>query len=96
MMKRWTVIFVAFLLTFPLYAEAAEQHVVMDIEGMFCNMCPLAVKKSLEGVEGVKEVKVSLKEKKAWLTVDDSVTDDALVKAVSKAGPYKGKVIDRK
>ncbi len=38
MMKRWTVIFVAFLLAFALYAEAAEQHVVMDIEGMFCSM----------------------------------------------------------
>ncbi len=41
-------------------------------------------------------MKVSFKEKKAWLTVDDSVTDDALVEVVSKAGSYKGKVIDRK
>jgi copper chaperone CopZ len=40
-------------------------------------------------------VKVSYEEKKAWLTADESVTDTALVKAVQKAGSYKGKVIER-
>jgi len=39
-------------------------------------------------------VKVSLKEKKAWLTVDDTVTDEALEAGVERSG-YKGKVILR-
>jgi hypothetical protein len=40
-------------------------------------------------------VKVSYKEKKAWLTADESVTDTALVTAAQKAGSYQGKVIER-
>ncbi|MBW2392546.1 MAG: hypothetical protein DRG34_06615 [Deltaproteobacteria bacterium] len=53
------------------------------------------MKKSLSGVQGVEDVKVSYKEKKAQLTADESVTDAALIEAVQKAGPYKGKVVDR-
>ena len=40
-------------------------------------------------------MKVSYEEKKAWLTVDESVTDGTLVEAVQKAGPYSGKVVER-
>ncbi len=96
MIKKWIVIIIAFLLASVIYVEAAEQNVVMEIEGMFCPLCPLAVKKSLSKVEGVKDVKVSLKEKKAWLTVEESVTDKTLIEAVKKAGSYKGTVIERK
>jgi hypothetical protein len=38
---------------------------------------------------------VSFGLKKAWLTADDSVTDEMLADAVQKAG-YSGKVIERK
>jgi mercuric ion binding protein len=78
------------------FAEAAEQAVVMKIEGMTCELCAIAIKKSLKGVPGVRNVKVSYAEKKAWVTVDKSVTDDALIDAVRKAGEYEGKVIERK
>jgi mercuric ion binding protein len=84
------------LLALPVLAQASQQQVVMDIRGMTCELCPLAIKKSLEKVPGVKEVKVSLEEKKAWLTVDGTVTDKALADAVQKAGEYTGKVIERK
>ena len=57
-------------------------------------MCAIAVKRSLAGVEGVKEVDVSFKEKKAWLTADESVTDEVLELSVEKSG-YRGKVILR-
>lgn len=30
--------------------------VTLDVDGMTCNMCPIAVKKALEKVEGVAEV----------------------------------------
>ncbi|GEM_PF-4724453 len=35
-------------------------------------------------------------EEKAWLVVDEKVTNEALEKAVARAGGYKGKVIERK
>lgn len=76
------------------YSAAAEQKVVMEINGMTCSLCTFAVKKSLSGINGVNDVKVSYKKKKAWLIADDSVTDFTLAEAVQKAG-YKGKVVER-
>lgn len=74
----------------------AAQQMVMDIQGMTCELCPIAIKKSLGKVKGVNSVKVSFEEKKARLVVDDAVTDKALEDAVWKAGAYKGKVLERK
>ncbi len=74
----------------------ADQNVVMEIKGMTCEVCTVAVKKALLDVQGIKNVKVSYDEKKAWLVVDKTVTDDVLSGAVRKAGEYEGKVIERK
>ncbi|TWJ33486.1 heavy-metal-associated domain-containing protein [Geobacter argillaceus] len=95
-MKRviGTVVVAVLLLTAG-YVLAAQQ-VVMDIKGMTCELCPLAIRKSLEKVAGVKSVKVSFDDKKARLAVDEAVTDKALEQAVQKAGTYTGKVIERK
>lgn len=38
---------------------------------------------------------MSFQKEKAWLSADESVTNEVLVEAVVKAG-YKGKVIERK
>ena len=95
MIKRWILIIVVILLLVAGYSAAAEQKIVIHIDGMTCGLWPLAVKKSLAGIKGVQGVKVSYEEKKAWLTADESVTDTALVKAVQKAGPYKGTVVER-
>ena len=67
----------------------------MEIEGMTCDLCSIAIRKSLEEVKGVGAVKVSFEEKKAWITVDDAVTDAALTDAVKKAGPCKARIIER-
>jgi len=77
-------------------AAAADQNVIVEINGMTCDVCTIAVKKSLKSVPGVKSVKVSFEENKARLVVDPSVTDGALTDALKKAGEYEGKVIERK
>ncbi len=41
-------------------------------------------------------MRVSFKDKKAYLVVDESVPNEALEKAVSRAGSYRGKVIERR
>ncbi len=41
-------------------------------------------------------MEVSLEEKKAWLTVDETVTNETLSNAVKKAGGFKGKVVERR
>lgn len=93
---RWIALIILAVVFIGAYGEAAEQQVVMEIEGMTCDLCPLAIKKSLEGIKGVGAVKVSLEEKKAWLTIDESVADAVLTDAVAKAGPYKARIIERK
>ncbi len=85
----------ALLLATAVFA-GSNQNVVMEIKGMTCEVCTIAVKKALMDVQGVKSVKVSYDKKKAWLVVDKTVTDDMLSGAVRKAGDYEGKVIERK
>ena len=58
----------------------------LDIEGMMCAHCQAHVKQALEGVEGVREVTVSLEEKKAVVTADDTVADQTLIDAVKESG----------
>ncbi len=77
-------------------AAAADQSVVMEIKGMSCEVCTVAVKKALSAVPGVKSVKVSYDEKKAWLVVEQTVPDGMLTDVVRKAGEYESKVIERK
>ena len=55
---------------------------VLSIEGMMCSHCTGRVSKALSGVDGVKNVEVSLEEKNAVVTADESVTADALKAAV--------------
>ena len=95
MIKQWVFIIIAIVLV-AAYGAAAEEKVVMEIEGMSCNLCPVAVKKSLSEIQGVKEIEVSFKERRARLSVDESVTDEMLLEAVRKAGPFKGSIVKTK
>lgn len=45
--------------------EGEIKTIEIPIEGMSCMSCVATVKKSLSGMEGVKEVNVSLKDKKS-------------------------------
>jgi periplasmic mercuric ion binding protein len=64
-------------------AFAAEQTVTMDIEKMTCALCPITVKKSMEGVDGVQDVDVDFDSKTAVVTFDDSKTTAAAVAQAS-------------
>ena len=96
-MKYVLVILVAVLISLiPSVNVNADQQIVMEIEGMTCKLWPLAIKRSLSATEGVENVKISYEQAKAWMTVSDSIENKDLIDAVSKAGPFKGKVIGRK
>jgi len=97
--KKLLIIIISLLLVSAVYAasfSASRQNVEMKIEGMSCPLCPLAVKRSLSRVKGVKNVEVSYDEQKALLSADESTSDEALIKAVEKAGPYSVTSIERK
>jgi periplasmic mercuric ion binding protein len=56
------------------HATANDKVYVLGIEGMSCPIsCPPEVKKSLEGVEGVRSVEVSFEDKRAVVHTDPGV-----------------------
>ncbi len=58
----------------------------LQIQGMNCNHCSLAVENALKAVPGVTAVTVNLSEQSATLEANNNVTNDALITAVTKAG----------
>ena len=64
----------------------ATMEKVISIEGMACMHCVKHVQEALAAVPGVQEVNVDLEGKSATVSVDGSVTDEALKAAVDGAG----------
>ena len=63
------------------------QTVTLNIDGMTCGGCVKSVTRLLEGVEGGEKAEVSLENKNAVITFDESKTDaDALIDAVEDGG----------
>jgi copper chaperone len=66
--------------------------VLIDVEGMTCEHCVMRVTKALQGVKGVRTVKVDLAGKKAEVVIDiDEAKEPSLVKAIEKVG-FKAKI----
>ena len=58
----------------------------MTISGMHCASCASNIERSLKKTPGVRDASVSLMLKKGTAVCDDSVSEDELKKAVSRAG----------
>ena len=66
---------------------AAPQTVVLDVQNMTCELCPITVKKSLEQVPGVASAKVDLDKRTATVQFDpDRAAPATLIKATTNAG----------
>ena len=61
------------------------EMITMKINGMMCPHCQAAVKKALEGFEGV-QADVNLEDKAAYIKAPENTDKDALAKAVADAG----------
>ena len=66
--------------------EVPEQEVVLSINGVTCASCVARVEKSLNKVVGVSSASVNLATEQATVRALASVSPDALVGAVQKAG----------
>lgn len=85
-MKRLLVISSAVALPFTSLAGTL-QTVTLDVQNMTCAVCPITVKKALERVPGVTEVKVDFDKKAASVSFDlDKTSPAALTKATADAG----------
>lgn len=65
-----------------------SKRVTVPIAGMHCNSCTIMVKDMLSMVDGIDNIKVSLKDASATFVAEGEVPKDEIVRAVKKAG-YK-------
>lgn len=77
----------------PAVAQSASQQVASAqtrtfvIQNMTCALCPVTVKKAMEGVAGVTSVAVNFDAKTATVIFDPAVTNaDAVAAASTNAG----------
>ena len=79
---------VAAFLAVPLTVLAAEpQTIVLEVQNMTCELCPITVKKALDKVPGVATTKIDLAKKTATVKFDpERANVAALVKATTNAG----------
>ena len=76
------------------HAFGAEQTVRLGISNFSCIACAFIVKQTLAGVDGVRTVKVSSRQKTAVVTFEDGETNvAALLAATSKVG-FPTKVLE--
>ena len=79
---------IALLASAPLAVLATTpKTVTLAVQNLTCELCPITVKKSLEKVPGVSEVKVDFGKKTATVTYDaDKAQLGALTAATTDAG----------
>ncbi|MBZ0056738.1 heavy metal-associated domain-containing protein [Leclercia adecarboxylata] len=87
-MKR---LLISACLLLPLFAHAANQKVVLDVQGMTCPLCVISVNQALRETEGVVKAKASLKTRQTEVIVAEGFPTETLLKAVAKTG-YSAKL----
>ncbi len=81
------LLFVALLATSLGVLAAEPQTVVLDVQNMTCELCPITVKKALDKVPGVAESRIDFARKTATVKFDpDRANVAALVEATTNAG----------
>lgn len=74
-------------------ADAAQAQATFAIENMTCAMCPITVRKAMEGVAGVRTVEVDFDAKTARATFDPKRTNAAAIAAASTNAGYPAQAI---
>jgi len=71
----------------PHTSFAGQKTVVLSVPDMNCPVCPITVRKALEKVAGVQNVKATLEPPEAMVTFDDAKTSiEKLTEATKRAG----------
>lgn len=76
----------------PAQTAAAVSTVTLSVEGMTCASCSVAVRTALKRLDGVRDARVSVEEKRAVVDYEPSkVTPQQMVDAVNRLG-YRASV----
>ena len=83
---RGSILIAALLLAGSAFAGTPEK-LTLNVQNMTCATCPITVKKALEQVPGVSDVKVDFEHKTATVHMDtDKANASMLTKATTDAG----------
>ncbi|SMX45847.1 heavy-metal-associated domain-containing protein [Maliponia aquimaris] len=85
---------VAPITTIPAAAQtvAAEQTVTFTIDNMTCALCPVTVKRAMEGVGGVRSVEIDFEARTATVVFDPATTGAEAIAAASASAGYPARV----
>ena len=73
------------------------KEVVLRVEGMTCNVCPLTIKAALKKLTGVVDADVSYEDKEAKVLFEDGkVKIEQMIRSIENAGNYRASVIQEK
>ena len=91
----WAAVAMLVLTSATSLAADNEQTVTFDVRKMTCATCPIAVRKAMQRVDGVQEVKVSLDDHSAVVTFDSSATTAAVIGQASTDLGFPATVRDK-
>ena len=74
--------------------QKTEQSQSFSIEKMTCAACPITVKKAMQRVDGVKDVKIDFETKTAVATFDPALTNADEIAAASTGVGYPATAIE--
>ena len=71
---------------------AAEQTVTFAVDKMTCALCPVTVKRAMEGVEGVRTVEIDFEARTATVVFDTAATSAEAIATASANAGYPARV----
>jgi mercuric ion binding protein len=72
---------------------AAEQTLTFAVDNMTCALCPVTVKRAMEGVEGVRAVEIDFEARTATVVFDTAATSADTIAAASANAGYPARVV---
>lgn len=74
-------------------ANASLKTVTLKVGNMYCASCPVIVRRTLEKVDGVTDVKVSFRSKTATISYDPARCNEAKLAAAATGMGYPSTVV---
>lgn|SRR6056297_2504019 len=85
---------VAPIMVLPAAAQsvASEQTVTFAVDNMTCALCPVTVKRAMEGVEGVTAVEINFEARTATVVFDTAATNAEDIATASANAGYPARI----
>ena len=93
-MRSHALIVAVLLMLLPGVAVAGQADVVLAVKRMTCALCPITVAKAIRAVDGVTDVSVDYKTKRAIVRYDDAATTVRAIAQASTSAGYPARKVE--